>query len=84
MSSELPKLLKFKEECIDWIKCEENTCSSKIVESWEFYNKNKDIMTLEKMANILDIHPSTLIRYLKKGVKADKCDYTPKVKQYKH
>jgi len=86
MNSELPKLLNFKEEDIDWNKCDILSCSSNIKIACEHWNNG--IKNTYKIANLMKLDKSTIIRYLKKGVELEWCDYDPKIaslnKKYKY
>jgi len=75
MNSELPKLLNFKEDDINWLKCQEYACKSlvKVVcECWENGKSTNEIVSE------LKIHKTTVFRYLKLGVKLGWCDYDGK------
>lgn len=76
IQSELPKLLNFKESDINWLKCHEYACNSlvKIVcDMW-----NDDVKKVSYIADKLKIGKTSVIRYLKQGVKLGWCDYDPK------
>lgn len=76
MQSELPNLLNFKEEDIDWLKCHEYACSSRVKEVcdiWEIEN----IKDTEKISLKTKLNRSTIINYLKQGVKLGWCNYSP-------
>jgi len=74
--SDLPKLLNFKEEDIDWLKCHESGCKNIIKETcimWEGNMKN-----ILKIADQLKLSKDSIRRYLKQGAKLGWCDYDPK------
>ena len=75
MNSELPNLLNFKEEDIDWNECNENSFKSYIPLSWEYYDANKNIMFLNDMANKFNVGTNTFRNWLKKGTDIGKCTY---------
>lgn len=77
MNSKLPKLLNFKEEDIDWLKCHEFACSNFIKIACNLWN-NKTHDTYE-IATILNISLTTLLIYLKQGKKLGWCDYDKKI-----
>jgi len=75
MKSRLPKLLNFKEEDIDWLKCHEYACNSlvKIVSDlWKYTTQN-----IPNIATILKLGVSTVSNYLKQGTELGWCDYDP-------
>lgn len=76
MNSELPNLLNFKEDNIDWLKCHEYACSSLVKDVCCLWNDG--IKNTLKIANKLKINRSTIIRYLKQGTELGWCDYDPK------
>lgn len=65
LNSELPKLLNFKEEDIDWLKCHEFALSSRVKEACDLYKTNtKKVL---EIANTLKLSITTIKRYLKIG-----------------
>jgi len=66
MQSELPNLLNFKEEDIDWLKCNEFACSSMVKTVCDLWNSG--IENTLKIANKLKISRSTVLVYIKRGV----------------
>jgi len=65
LNSELPELLNFKEEDINWIQCDKYARSGitkKICEMW-----NNDVKNISKIAEILKINKVTVRRYLNQG-----------------
>ena len=77
INSELPKLLNFKEENIDWLKCHEYACNSLVKEVCNMWNNG--IKSTKEIAKLLRISIGTIIKYLKQGVKLDWCDYDPNI-----
>jgi len=76
MKSELPKLLNFKEEDIDWLKCHEAGCRKNIVkEVCDLWATLKNVKLIEKE---LKIERTTVAKYLKQGLELGWCDYDPK------
>lgn len=73
MNSELPKLLSFKEEDINWLKCHEYACKSRVKEICNLWNDG--IKSTIKISKISDLCQCTIIKFLKKGAKLGWCDY---------
>ena len=82
MESELPTLLNFKEEDIDWLKCHEYGCSSIIKEACDLWDSG--IRSTLLIAYELKIHRKTITICLKQGAKLGWCDYNPKDEQSKN
>jgi len=76
MNSELPTLLNFKEEDIDWLKCHECGLSSLVKEACDLWNKGMDNVLL--ISNKLKLSRSTITRYLKQGTILGWCNYDAK------
>jgi hypothetical protein len=74
INSRLIKLLNFKEEEIDWIKCHENAISNKIKMACELWNNKFKNTT--KIGNELKVDRATIVRYLKQGAELGWCDYS--------
>ena len=79
MKSDLPKILNFKEEDIDWVKCNEESLKSYIPLAWEYYDNNKNEMLLKDMAENFNVDPNTFRNWLKIGVEIGKCTYKNKM-----
>ena len=75
MNSKLPKLLNFKEEDINWLKCHEYACNSIVKIICNLWNDNKTIL---EITDIFKVNRHTIIKYLKQGVEIGWCDYDPK------
>lgn len=75
MNSKLPKLLNFKEEDIDWLKCHEFACSSLVKDICKIWNTNNE--DIKKIANMFKITGVSVRKYLKQGAKLGWCDYDP-------
>jgi len=73
MKSRLPILLGFKEEDIDWIECDRYALLSIVKEVCDLWSRG--IKNTSKIANKLKLNISTVIKYLKRGVKQGWCDY---------
>lgn len=76
IQSELSKLLNFKEEDIDWLKCHEYACNSLVKVVCEMWNN--DIKNTKDIAYKLKINRVTVIRYLHHGTKINICNYDSK------
>lgn len=63
----------FNLSAIDWLKCHEFACSSRVKEACDLWN-NGTHSTME-IAKIMDMEYSTIREYLKKGKKANMCCY---------
>ena len=77
MESKLPKLLNFKEEDIDWLKCHEYSCKSFVKKACDLWNSG--IKNATEIAEKLNIERRAIIRYLKQGDKLDWCIYPKKI-----
>lgn len=77
MKSDLPNLLNFKEEDIDWLKCHEYACSSKVKEVCDLWNNTKN---LNEIIKITKSSYSVVYKYLKKGSELGWCDYNGRIK----
>ena len=73
MSSELPKLLNFKECDIDWNRCEEYCKTSLLEQIITLWNEGIDSST--EISVRLDLDRGTILRYLKIGANLNLCDY---------
>ncbi|HEY8889441.1 MAG TPA: hypothetical protein VIM70_04250 [Clostridium sp.] len=76
MNSELPTLLNFKEEDIDWLKCHEAGCSSLVKISCDMWSSG--IRDISKIGVELKLDKCTIRNYLKKGAKLSWCNYNTK------
>ena len=72
MNSDLPQLLNFKEEDIDWLKCHEIGLKSLVKVSCDLWNNGLDII---KISVKLKKSSATIRRYLEQGKKLEWCDY---------
>ncbi len=75
MQSELPTLLGFKEEDIDWFKCLEFAYKSLVKKACELWNNKTNIIDISR---ILKLNENTIRNYLKKGTEIGWCNYNPK------
>jgi hypothetical protein len=67
MSSNLPTLLNFTEDDIDWQKCDEFATSSRIYEACCHWNNG--LQSYREIASLMKMHHETIKRYIKKGRK---------------
>lgn len=65
---------------IDWVDVENKTTINTVKSVCEYYNRNKNNISMKEMANYFNIHRSTLKEYLERGTKLNWCDY----KKYKN
>lgn len=82
MNSELPKLLGFKEEDIDWVECNRYATESKVRYVCEMWESGKFVY-MKDLIKHLGIGHNTLTRYLKRGADNDWCDYNPEKERKK-
>ena len=75
MNSNLPKLLNFTENDIDWNLCDEKSLDNKIKEISEFYEMHNLDMQQKEIAEYFNISVSWLYKILKKGNKHGWCNY---------
>lgn len=75
MNSELPILLGFSEDGVDWLHIEEKSRSSLVNEVCEYFANNET--TTCKMRNVFGLSVPTIITYLKQGTKLGWCNYKP-------
>ena len=75
MTSELPELLNFKEEDIDWLKCHEYACSNLIKKTCELWNCGFKISVIAQMQKI---NRTTVVKHLKQASEFGWCFYNPK------
>jgi hypothetical protein len=74
MDSELPTILNFKEEDIDWLKCHEYALNNFVKEVCE-YKLTHQNMGSSQIGEIFNLNASTIINYLKKGNELGWCTY---------
>jgi len=73
MNSELPMLLNFKEEDIDWLKCHEYACNSLVKIACDHWNDG--IKSTKEIGKIMKLNNITISKYLKQSAKLGWCDY---------
>lgn len=75
MESELPILLNFKEDDIDWNECHKNSLKSFVYKSCELWNANN--YSVVDIAKMLKVSTPTVRKYLKNGAVLGICNYNP-------
>lgn len=65
MSSNLPTLLNFREDDIDWRKCDEFATSSRVYEACCYWNAG--LTDCKQIALLMKMHHETIKRYIRKG-----------------
>lgn len=75
IKSELCNL--FELENIDWKKCEEFAVNSLLKEASNLWNNG--LKNTKEISEILNLHQSTIVRYLNKARKLGFCDYTREI-----
>lgn len=71
MSSNLPKLLNFTEDQIDWDECNKFATSSRVYEACNYWNDG--IKSYKDISSIMKMHNSTIRRYIKRGKELGIC-----------
>lgn len=73
LNSRLNKLFDLSE--INWNKCNEFACSSRIKEACKLWNNG--IHSTKEIGKIMKLHDHTICNYLKKGILQSLCNYNP-------
>jgi len=60
---------------IDWLKCDEFACSTRVFEASEYYNNGK---TIKEISSIMKLNTGTITKYLNISTKLNKCNYNGK------
>ena len=74
MNSDLPTILEFTENDIDWTKCLMATTTNIVKEAAKLWEEG---MTCLQISKIYQLHSSTISKYLKNAAKIGWCSYTP-------
>jgi len=82
MQSKLPKLLNFKEEDIDWLKCHEAGCNNLVKITCDIWNDG--ISNAQKISEILKLSKTTVIKYLKQGLEIGWGNYNADLERKKN
>lgn len=83
MTSELPQILGFKEEDIDWMECEKFALSNRIKEVCDLWMTRKFKSTVD-LGLYVDLDRTSIISYLKRGNTYGWCDYCSKDEMIKN
>lgn len=75
MNSELPSLLSFKEEDIDWVKCEQEAQKNIVYYVCSLWNTNKFTST-SQLSKLTNLSKNTISKYLKIGNVVGVCEYS--------
>lgn len=75
LNSELPAILNFTEQNIDWAVCDEYASSNVVKVVAELWNKGASVKQIEQNTGLCR---STVVSYLKKANKFGWCDYDKK------
>lgn len=74
MESELPSLLNFKEDDVNWLKCHESALKNLIKDVCDYKLKYRNL-SCSQIGKIFNLHKSTIGNYLKAGSKLGWCKY---------
>lgn len=72
LQSDLPQIINFTEQDIDWIKCEEYAIKNYIKQIYELWNNTHNINEISLQTKL---HKETVKKYLKQGFIHGWCDY---------
>ena len=75
MASDLPRILGFTEEEINWVECGEYAQTNRVKELCKYYNNHK-LITIKDLAKTFNIHVDTVRRYLNNGELYGWCNYS--------
>lgn len=76
LESDLPTLLNFTEDDVDWLECENFACCSLMKDACALKRNNNDLSTTD-IGKMLSLDKSTICKYLKIGSKLNLCEYDP-------
>lgn len=76
----LPEIQRYDLSLVDWNKCHEFACSSLVKVACDLWNN--DINTLE-ISKLMNLSKTTILSYLRQGVKLSWCNYDGYKEQYK-
>jgi hypothetical protein len=76
LQSELPFILNFKEDDIDWSECNKSSLKNLVKIACDLWNNG--MRNIKEISKELKVHPGTIQKYLKKSAELDLCDYNPK------
>lgn len=80
LNSELAELFDLSK--VDWNKCEEFACGNLVKEVCDYWKEHKEIngenITTKDVGEVFRLNRTTVVKYLKQGVKLGWCNYDPK------
>ena len=80
LNSELSKIVDLSK--IDWIKCEEYALSNKVKQVCDYWREHNEVnnegLTTTDIRKVFNLNATTIVNYLKKGIKLGWCNYDPK------
>ena len=79
MNSNLPKLLSFNEEDIDWVKCGQFAANNMVKMACDIWNNG--VHNIKKIGQCIGRSTSTVCEYLTKGHALKWIDYEPSMKK---
>lgn len=74
-NSQLPTLLHFNSNDVNWKKCEEKSLNSYLYEAWAMWN---DGLSVSEIAGVLKLDPTTIYKYIKQAKNLNITTYTEK------
>lgn len=74
MNSDIPNLLHFTDNDINWSKCNIDALSSKVKYAAVLWSNG---LSIGKIAKNINVNACTVTRWLKKAANCGMCDYTP-------
>lgn len=72
----LPEIKRYDLSKVDWLKCHEFACSTLVKVACNYWESG--LKNTKEIGDIMKLHYSTIIRYLKRGTKLGWCNYNPK------
>lgn len=81
MNSDLPKLLNFNEDNIDWYECDKISHKSLFMQVVDRWNNKKDSELVKDISEEFNIHRTTVLRYLIKANETGLCVYEGRSKK---
>jgi hypothetical protein len=79
MESELPTLFNFKEDDIDWLKCNDFAISNLFKDICDYFKNNYNENILSNICNKFSLKEPTVKQYLVKGIKLNLIDSLYKI-----
>lgn len=63
---------------INWLECEIHACKNIIKEVCDYWEQEKENVSIEALSKVFKLCKTTIAKYLKKGTKLGWCKYDPK------